>query len=104
MATSAIQRRYTAGVVTALTVMLPGASIAQKELMRVGVPLRMRDYAAGAAILIPAAIVCHLLARTTPSNGGFRLCRAGLAQTSTSVGDKASVSAASSDLDSHENF
>lgn len=66
LAASAIQRRYTAGVVTALPVMLPAAVIARKELMRAGVPLRMRDYAAGAVILIPAALVCHLLARAIP--------------------------------------
>lgn len=60
---SALQRRYTAGVVTALIVMLPGAESARRELRNSGARLGMKDYAAGAALLIPAAFVCQLLAR-----------------------------------------
>ncbi|GAB3633485.1 hypothetical protein GCM10027421_28380 [Microbacterium shaanxiense] len=60
---SVLQRRYTAGVITALPVMLPGAESARRELRSLGDPLRARDYATGAALLIPAALVCQVLAR-----------------------------------------
>ena len=63
LAASASQRRYTAGVATALPVMLPGALIARKELSRRDHPLRMGDVARGACLLIPSAIVSQLLAR-----------------------------------------
>ncbi|WP_311476614.1 HXXEE domain-containing protein [uncultured Gulosibacter sp.] len=59
---SVLQRRYTAGVATALPVMLPGAESARRELRYSGEPLRAKDYAAGAALLIPAALVCQFLA------------------------------------------
>lgn len=60
---SVLQRRYTAGLITALPVMLPGAESARRELLNSDAPLRAEDYAAGAALLIPAALVCQLLAR-----------------------------------------
>lgn len=60
---SLVQRRYTAGVATALPVMLPGAESARREIRDSGEPLRSKDYAAGAALLIPAALICHILAR-----------------------------------------
>lgn len=60
---SVLQRRYTAGVLTALPVMLPGAESARRELRDSGRPLRAEDYAVGAALLIPAALVCQFLAR-----------------------------------------
>ncbi len=60
---SAVQRRYIAGLVTALTVMLPGAESARRELRASGAPIRAKDYAAGAALLVPAALVCQSLAR-----------------------------------------
>lgn len=60
---SVLQRRYTTGVVTALLVMLPGAESARRELRNSGSPLRAKDYALGAVLLIPAALVCQLLAR-----------------------------------------
>lgn len=66
---SVLQRRYTAGVVSALLVMLPGAESARRELRSSGAPLRRKDYAAGAALLIPAALVCQLLARILTRGG-----------------------------------
>ena len=66
LAASAAQRSYTAGVVTALPVMHPGAAFARRELQRAGTPLRARDSLFGAAILIPAALACHALARLVP--------------------------------------
>ncbi len=57
------QRRYTAGVITALTVMWPGARLARHELSRSGHPLRPRDYFAGAMLLLPAAITSQVLVR-----------------------------------------
>ena len=58
-----LARRYTAGVVTAVPVMLPGAIVAGRELTRGGIPLRARDRALGAVVLVPAALVCHLIVR-----------------------------------------
>ncbi|MGO1320524.1 MAG: HXXEE domain-containing protein [Galactobacter sp.] len=60
---SLLQRRYTAGVITALPVMLPGAESARRELRDLGDPLRAKDYAAGALLLIPAALACQVLSR-----------------------------------------
>ncbi|MBO1805673.1 HXXEE domain-containing protein [Leucobacter ruminantium] len=60
---SLLQRSYTAGVATALPVMLPGAESARREIRDSGRPLRTRDYLAGAALLIPAALACQVLAR-----------------------------------------
>ncbi len=60
---SVLQHRYTAGVATALPVMLPGAESARRELRDLGEPLRAKDYAAGAALLLPAALGCQALAR-----------------------------------------
>jgi hypothetical protein len=60
---SAIQRRYTAGVLTAVPVMLPGAAAARRELRDAGSLLTPRDYLRGAAILLPAALACQALAR-----------------------------------------
>ncbi|MGO1435373.1 MAG: hypothetical protein ACTHV4_07260, partial [Canibacter sp.] len=56
-------RSYTAGVATALPVMLPGALIARKELERSGHSLQNRDTILGAGLLVPAALVCHVVAR-----------------------------------------
>lgn len=64
---SVAQRGYTPGVVTALPVMLPGAALARRELAREGTPLRPADYVRGAALLVPAALVCHLVARLVPT-------------------------------------
>lgn len=60
---SAAQRGYTAGVATALPIMLPGALIARRELQRDGCELRFRDTVNGVAILLPAALVCQMVAR-----------------------------------------
>lgn len=64
---SVLQRRYTAGVATALPVMLPGALAACRELALDGRPLQGRDWVAGAAILVPAALLCHALVRLLPA-------------------------------------
>lgn len=66
---SVIQRGYTAGVATAIPVMLPGAGIARRELRRSGRPLQLRDYLGAAAILMPAVLLCHVLARVLPRRG-----------------------------------
>lgn len=63
---SAVQRRYTAGVVTAVPVMLPGAAFARRKPRDARSPLTPRDYLRGAAILLPAAMACRALARKLP--------------------------------------
>lgn len=63
---SVVQRRYTAGVATAVPAMLPGAVAARRELRGAGSPLTPRDYLRGAAILLPAAMACQALARLFP--------------------------------------
>lgn len=70
---SFVQRRYTAGVATALPVMWPGAAFARRDIERTGPPLGYGDYIAGAAILIPAALACQVLARLIPRRGGSPL-------------------------------
>lgn len=66
LAASAVHRGYTAGVATAVPVMLPGAVFARRELQRAGIPLRIRDYAVGASLLVPCAIISHVVARLAP--------------------------------------
>lgn len=63
LAASVVLRGYSAGVVTALPVMLPGALLARRDLRAGGVPLRAADYARGAGVLVPAAILCQVLGR-----------------------------------------
>lgn len=60
---SIAQRGYTAGVASALPVMLPGALVARRELYRDGVSLQFRDTVNGVALFLPAALVCHVVAR-----------------------------------------
>lgn len=60
---SVVQRGYTAGVATALPIMLPGALVARRELYRDGVSLQFRDTVNGVVLLLPAALVCHVVAR-----------------------------------------
>lgn len=60
---SAALRRYTAGVATALPVMLPGALLARRALAERGRPLRAADARRGAMVLLPAAWVCNAVAR-----------------------------------------
>lgn len=66
IAASVIQRRYTAGVVTAVPVMLPGAIVARRELRRAKLPLRTSDFVRGASLLLPCALVSQALARLLP--------------------------------------
>lgn len=61
-----VQRGYTAGVVTAVPVMLPGALIARRELERDGNGLKFQDTVNGIALLLPAAVACQLVARLIP--------------------------------------
>lgn len=63
VAASVVTGGYTAGVVTAPTVMLPAARYAGRSMRMSGAPLRWADTARGVAILMPAALVCHALAR-----------------------------------------
>jgi hypothetical protein len=60
---SVLQRRYTAGVVTAPLVMLPGARVVRAALRRQGKALRPGDTVRGAVLLVGAALVSHLIAR-----------------------------------------
>lgn len=60
---SLLQRKYTAGVATALPIMLPGTQSARREIRDLGEPLRTKDYLAGAALLVPAALACQVLSR-----------------------------------------
>lgn len=63
---SVVQRGYTAGVATALPIMLPGALVARRELYRDGVSLQFRDAVNGVVLLLPAALVCQGAARLIP--------------------------------------
>jgi hypothetical protein len=67
-----LARGYTAGVVTAVPVMLPGVIAASRELTRSGLPLRVRDGALGAFVLLPAAFVCHVTVRVAMGRGTDR--------------------------------
>jgi hypothetical protein len=60
VAASAVRGGYTAGAVTAVSVMLPGVVLAAAELAR---PLRMRDLAVGMSVCLPAALASQILAR-----------------------------------------
>lgn len=60
---SLLRRSYTAGVVTAPLVMLPGAWRARQELAALGRPLGLVDALRGIGFLMPLAIVSHGLAR-----------------------------------------
>lgn len=73
LAASIVQRSYTAGAATALPVMLPGALIAKRELRDAGAPLGRADYARGFAILVPAAVGAHVIARMVPHRSTRRL-------------------------------
>ncbi|MGP9503607.1 HXXEE domain-containing protein [Specibacter sp. AOP5-B1-6] len=57
------QRGYTAGVATALPIMLPGALLARRELQRDGCELRFRDTVNGVTLLLPTALICQVVAR-----------------------------------------
>lgn len=66
LALSTSQRRYTAGVATALPIMLPAAVYARKELRQTRRPVQTRDYIRGALLLIPGTIISHIIARSMP--------------------------------------
>ena len=63
---SAVRRGYTAGVVTALPIMLPGALTARRELGRDGLRLTFRDAVHGAALLLPVALASQSVVRLMP--------------------------------------
>lgn len=63
VAASVVLRRYTAGVLTTVPVMLPGASVAERELAASGHALTRADRAVGAPMMVIAALACHSLAR-----------------------------------------
>ena len=69
---SAMQRRYTAGVATAVPVMWPGSLLARRELRRSGAPLTAGDTVRGAVLLLPAAALCQQVARLVPSGRASR--------------------------------
>lgn len=60
---SVVSRRYTAGLITAPTVMLPSAWRVRAVLHRTGSPLGFSDTARGGALMITAAFASHLVAR-----------------------------------------
>lgn len=62
-------RRYTAGVATAVPVMLPGALYAKRELALEGMAIQTSDRLLGMVILIPAAYACHAIVRRIPARG-----------------------------------
>src|SRR5699024_6636826 len=63
---TAFARRYTAGAISAVPVMLPGAVAARRQLALNGKSLNGKDYARGAAVLVPAALACHVVVRVAP--------------------------------------
>lgn len=56
-------KRYTAGLITAPLVMLPGARISRAAVRRCGRPLAAGDTARGALLMFGAALASHLIAR-----------------------------------------
>ncbi|MCL6422008.1 HXXEE domain-containing protein [Brachybacterium sp. JHP9] len=60
---SVAAHRYTPGVITAVPVMGAGAWAAAHDLEREGGGLSAADLRRGFAVLAPAVIVCHVLAR-----------------------------------------
>ena len=63
IATSISFRSYTAGLLTAPLVMLPGARVARADIRRSGSPLLLSDTVRGGAILLAAALASHLVSR-----------------------------------------
>lgn len=72
LAASAVTRGYTAGVLTAVPIMLPGARYARAELRRAGTPPGGADLARGLAVLLPAAVLCQVGARRLVSGRRVR--------------------------------
>ncbi|MGO3021761.1 MAG: HXXEE domain-containing protein [Brevibacterium sp.] len=56
-------RRYTAGVITVLPIMWPGAAYARRELAALGRPLTAGDWARGAPTMGAVALAAHVLVR-----------------------------------------
>jgi hypothetical protein len=65
------QKSYTAGLVTAPLVMLPGARVVRAALRLQGQPLKSGDIARGGVLLVGAALLSHVVARvlTLPRQG-----------------------------------
>jgi hypothetical protein len=72
VAASAVLGQYTAGVITAPLVMLPGARRARTALDRGGAPLLPSDTVRGSALMLGAALLAHLVARIALPAGGDR--------------------------------
>lgn len=66
LAASVVHRGYTAGLATAVPVMLTGARIAHHKVNSAAKRLGTRDFFRGAVLLIPAAIACQALVRFIP--------------------------------------
>ena len=60
---SAVLRRYTAGVITAVAIMWPGAALARRELAELGRPLAAADWRRGSALMGAAAAAAQLAVR-----------------------------------------
>ena len=60
---AAVARRYTAGVLTAVPVMWPGAAYARRELAALGKPLTGADWRYGAPTMGAVALAAHVLVR-----------------------------------------
>lgn len=63
VATSISFKSYTAGLITAPLVMLPGARVARAQLRRGGSPLLPSDTVRGGALLFAVAIGSHFISR-----------------------------------------
>jgi hypothetical protein len=64
VAASVLLGQYTAGLVTAPLVMLPGARKARAALRDGGTPLLLGDTVRGSALMLAAALLAHVAART----------------------------------------
>lgn len=59
IASSLITRQYTAGVATAIPVILPAGQLIRKELRTTGHPLTWKNTARGLSLFVPTALVVH---------------------------------------------
>ncbi|TFD81982.1 HXXEE domain-containing protein [Cryobacterium fucosi] len=77
IAASIAFRGYTAGLITAPLVMLPGARLARAEIRHSGSPLLPSDTMRGGALLFGAALASHLVSRflLRSRNSQWRLSR-----------------------------
>src|SRR5699024_6605640 len=60
---SVLLRRYTAGVITAVPVMWPGAAFARRELAAVGRPLDNAEWRRGGMVMAAVALSAHCAVR-----------------------------------------